>query len=131
MRLNTKISFENLYQRAIRDWPDIIDVSSLTWNKDSYQLSKDAQDIVDSIEEKYIGCTDEILIHGLQITIFILVHKIALNCTVVRPSEIRKDVLKSKFEERLHEASNESNLGWTSDDYKLVQEYFEINLKQA
>jgi len=121
--------FEDLLNVALSQWPDKIDVSSLTiYNSetDLYEI-KSLDNLEEVIEDSHIGQDDEVLMRNLQTCVSHAIHTSAKHVICIRPFELRRETIREYFEVRLISAFNIEDLGYEESDRELIQKYFDVN----
>lgn len=149
--MKTGLLFKNLFARALKDWPQSLDLvletqefeeivptnegydlvcyKNLPWDKSfkSYTV-KDLYDFCENVGHKYIGHNEEILMRNLHDAIYYVLHNISKYFTHIEFKNLRPEIVQEKFEEGLKkglEAPHELN--WSERSIKLVQGYFSVN----
>ena len=116
--------FTELFQKALADWPECVDLSLLDYSKtpERRYSVKGLGELEDDISTRYIGMENEILMRNLHYVIFVTLHKLAPECKSLRMCDLREDTVKVRFEEWLRKSLNID--GWAVDDVALVERYF-------
>jgi hypothetical protein len=125
-RQPTKTFFDDLLEKAISEWPEEIDLSVIK-NADE-ELNRftvaGLGPLAEKIESHHIGKPKEVIMRNLHQAIFSAAHDIARFCTKIKIENIRKEMIKIDFEDRLRDALTNQGLGWGKEDMELIQEYF-------
>lgn len=122
-------NFSDLLAKALLDWPDEIDLSPLMRSGNDpmrYSIQGLGQ-MSDSITERYIGTSEEVMLRNLHEAIYEVLHGAAAYTTRIRMSELRSEAIRSKFEKRLQNAMQIPELDYNPEDIQLIQKYFERN----
>lgn len=120
----TTPKFASLYQRAISEWPDVVNLATLKrYSGDRYAVAG-LPDVVERIENTLIGADDEVIVQELHWCINIIIHSLAANLLEVKPSHLRPEAVETLFKKRLRKsAAMPDDLGWTAEDVALAQTY--------
>ena len=125
------LGFSNLLQRALMEWPSVVDLSTLDYSltaEPRYSV-RGLGEFEEVISARYYGRADEILMRNLHYVIFVMLHKVAANCTQMRMADLRPESLKAYFEEWLNKSLKID--GWGNADIALVERYFSLNQKSS
>jgi len=117
-----ELSFEVLFQRAIKQWPAEIDLSVLDPLKES-DAKRSLGRIADSLVEQWEG----VLIQGIHSAIHIVLHRVIPSCVAIKTSYLRKEAVRTVFEQRLAKSRMSETLNWSEDDKKVAAAYFVAN----
>jgi len=120
------MNFDNLYARALGEWPKEIRFGRLRHHNLSTQTysTRELFLLCEKIIAPHLNSPDEILMANLHDAIYIVLHDVAGHCTSIKLEQLRKESVRSKFEERLSPDRITKELSWTDDDRKLVKKYF-------
>ena len=127
--MNTQLSFDDLYKRALSDWPKALDLSELQHAEldlSRYTI-KGLGGLSDDIEHKAIDTDLEVIFRELHMSIYSVIHSIAKFSREIKTSSIRPKAVQLVFEKCLKASSLRSDLNWNDEDYKLVESYFSQN----
>ncbi|WP_374380173.1 hypothetical protein [Dongia sp.] len=116
-------NFTKLFQLALADWPEIVDLRLLDYSKTAkrrYSV-RGLGELEDNISTRYIGTKIEILMRNLHYVIFVTLHKLAPEIESLHLSDLREVTIKARFEEWLRKSLDVE--GWTADDVALVERY--------
>ena len=120
----TPPKFASLYQRAISEWPDVVNLATLKrYSGDRYTVAG-LPDVVERIENTLIGADDEVVVQELHWCINIIIHALAANLLEVKPSHLRPEAVETIFKKRLRKSvAMPDDLRWTAEDVALAQTY--------
>ncbi len=125
------LKFDVLLDRVLSHWPDSIDVTQLIVagdRQDLYVVSGLGQ-LGDSIVEALEGSADAVLLISLCDALTSTFRSAALYFMEVKPASLRASTVRRNFEDRLHRAATNPDLGWTEEDVLLINRYFAVSLK--
>ncbi|EDY87433.1 hypothetical protein GP5015_914 [gamma proteobacterium HTCC5015] len=127
--MNMQLDFETLFNQALSDWPEELDLSVLEHADSdfSHYSVKGLGDVFYEIEGKFIDSELEVIFCELHMAIYILLRSTAKFLKGIKRSSIRSKMVKLIFEERLKRSCARSDLNWREADYKLVELYFSKN----
>lgn len=120
--------FPILFERALRDWPQIIELSQLELPDTKHYSVLGLALQADNIADKYIGDPEEIILRNLHSAIFSSIHSAARYSVLIEIRYLRPSAVRANFHERLRKAVDISALNWTEADIALVHKYFAQNL---
>ncbi|KFX60639.1 hypothetical protein [Paraburkholderia fungorum] len=123
------LRFNDLLARALLEWPDEIDLSTL--------LHRDAEsgrysvaglyDTSDIREARYIGSDEEIVMRNLHNSIFGVLHDVAKYVTHTRLLYLRTEAVRLEFEGHLKACMEMPDLGYPPAAIELGRRYFAEN----
>jgi len=125
------LKFDVLLDRVLSHWPDSIDVTQLIVagdRQDLYVVSGLGR-LGDSIVEALEGSADAVLLISLCDALTSTIRSAALYFMEVKPASLRASTVRRNFEDRLHRAATNPDLGWTEEDVLLINRYFAVSLK--
>ena len=125
------LKFDVLLDRVLSHWPDSIDVTQIIVagdRQDLYVVSGLGR-LGDSIVEALEGSTDAVLLISLCDSLTSTIRSAALYFMEVKPASLRASTVRRNFEDRLHRAATNPDLGWTEEDVLLINRYFAVSLK--
>ncbi|MCD5986512.1 hypothetical protein KDX30_01230 [Pseudomonas sp. CDFA 553] len=125
------LKFDVLLDRVLSHWPDSIDVTQIIVagdRQDLYVVSGLGR-LGDSIVEALEGSADAVLLISLCDSLTSTIRSAALYFMEVKPASLRASTVRRNFEDRLHRAATNPDLGWTEEDVLLINRYFAVSLK--
>lgn len=125
------LKFDVLLDRVLSHWPDSIDVTQIIVagdRQDLYVVSGLGR-LGDSIVEALEGSADAVLLISLCHALTSTIRSAALYFMEVKPASLRASTVRRNFEDRLHRAATNPDLGWTEEDVLLINRYFAVSLK--
>ncbi|WP_157221517.1 hypothetical protein [Herbaspirillum sp. YR522] len=123
------LKFNDLLVKAFLDWPQEIDLNPLVKGGDERYSIKGLGQMSDAISKGYIGTSEEVMLRNLHDAIYEVLHGVAAYTTRIKISELRPEAIRIRFERRLQNALKMPELGYLSEDIKLVKRYFSTNEK--
>lgn len=117
--------FEALFLRVVKDWPETIDASEIRVGPGDRYSIKGLYEISENADASYIGKSDEIITRNVNDAIYEALHKAAAISVVLRPMELRRDLIREIFERRLNNCL--SSVDWTEADRRLAGDYLREN----
>lgn len=124
-----QLDFESLFQQALTDWPEELDLSILQYaelNLSGYAV-KGLGILAEDIEDTYIGTATEAITRTLHYAIHEVIHATAKTVLKLYLPLIRPEAVRLVFERRLKEAATATDLNWRPEDYALAEAYFSQN----
>jgi hypothetical protein len=127
--INIDLKFSHLFQQAIREWPENLELDLIISNKDFPDLYtvRGLGIKKDDICKKFLNTEEEILIRNMHESIFLAVRRLAEYGTQVNRNCIRASSVKRIFEEKVRDAIEIPVLNAREMDVELVEKYFSIN----
>ena len=128
-KLNNSVEFTALLGRVLEQWPLHIDTSSIIIYDNSPDLYTvvGLTDLGDRIAENFDSDSDSVLVTTLNDAITSTVRLASRFCKEVNTRAIREVTVRQNFEERLHRAEINKDLGWEENDIQLIKRYFHSN----
>lgn len=150
MKKTPDLLFANLFQKALKELPEIIILElktqefdeivttgngynlvrykNLAWNKDlENYVVKDLYDLCESKESKYYDHYLEVLIVNLYSVIYVIIFESARYLTSIEIKYIRPEIVQYKFEKILNEGLAKQRDDWRANDVQLIKDYFAVN----
>lgn len=125
---HNNLDFYLIYEEALNDWPSEVDLTEIEYSDMSssrYSVSGLGL-LAEEIGENYIGTSKEVLMRNIHDSIFDVIHNVARFCNRLRLRDLRKETVKTIFEDRLKDALNMEDLGWEKVDKDLIRRYFAL-----
>lgn len=115
--------------RAVLDeiicrWPDFVTSKGVVGKVGSISID-DAYSFSERISASYIGGTHEIIYRNACDSVYSSIRKASELCVVVRPSELRFDVIISDLNKRLCGIVSIITLGWRNEDIECAEKFLE------
>lgn len=117
--------FDSLFVSVASEWPEEVDMAVMTLHQNGMYSVVGLYDISEHVSDLYIGKYDEIIKRSLNDAIYSALHEVAATCISVRPLNLRRDIVRKKFEERLADAMSNPSLGWDEQDIVQAKAYFQ------
>lgn len=129
----TDLNFESLFNQALKNWPDAIDLSALQYAEPdlSNYAVKGLGVLIEDIENTYIGMDAEAITRTLHYALSDVIHAVAKLVLKLELTSIRPESVRLFFERRLMDAAAASDLNWKPEDYALAEAYFAQNPPHA
>ena len=121
------LNFNDLLSKAFFDWPDEVDLNPLLMGGNGRYSIKGLGQMSDAISERYICTSEEIMLRNLHDAIYEVLHGVAAYTTRVKMSELRAEAIRIRFERRLRNAMEMSELGYSPEDIERARQYFSEN----
>lgn len=123
------LKFEDLLDRALRDWPSEVDLSSLQRSSPeaTRYIIEGLYDMTGTIEERYYGAGDEILLRNLHGGIYSVLHDAAAYVTRVRLTDLRPEAIRISFERLLRGCMEGPDPTFPPADIEVGKGYFATN----
>lgn len=123
------LKFEILLARALKDWPSEVDLSILekSGSDETRYTIKGLSDMENTIDERYYGAGDEILLRNLHSAIYTVLHKVAAHVTHVRLADLRLEAVRVSFEKFLRGCMEGPDPTFPPADIQVGEQYFAAN----
>lgn len=115
--------FESIFNIAIKEWPEILDISTIQFQSEGRYTVSGLGPLLDGIEAAYHGTNKEIVFCQLHSAIYIVIHTLAKNICKVKVSDLRLESVHSIFKQRLQATINANDPSWSTADFTLAQSY--------
>jgi hypothetical protein len=149
--MKQELLFTNLYTKALKDWPESLDLKletqafdktvstdkgydlvcykNLPWDKSfDHYIVKDLYDLCENAEEKYFNSSEEILMRNLHMAIYYFIRKAAKYTTKFHLKDLRVESIQQDFDKRIKDHLNkEDEKSWGTEAIQLVKDYFAVN----
>jgi len=122
----TTHKFSALFEAAVREWPEIVDLTELQQHQSgNHYIVCGLDRLVEKIESPYIGSKEEVVLRELHWSIFIVIHGLAKSLLKLNLSSIRAEAVEKIFKQRLRAAIDAKDSRWSKEDYTLALSYLE------
>lgn len=146
-----ELLFENLFKKALSEWPasldlelqtqkfdeviptdkgyDLVRYKNLPWNKklENY-IVKDLYRIYEAVEDKYIAQPNEVLMRNLHMVIYYTLRELAKCLQFVQMKDLRAELVEEEFNNTLKEYLNDKDeRSWGVAAIQLIEDYFAVN----
>ena len=119
--------FRSILSTALRDWPREVDLTKLLGDVDSRYTVDKLGPLADAISEKYIDSPQEVIFRSVHHAIFGALHAAAPFIVGLDPHLLRSDEIRRRFERHLRKGLEVSEIGYSQEDLKHCEKYFEAN----
>lgn len=147
--MNTELLFKNLFARALREWPqsldleletqmfegivptneeyDLVRYKNLPWDKSfEHYIVKGLYDLCESAANKCVGQAEWILMCNLHDVIYSNVRNISKYFSHIEFKNLRPEIIQAEFEDGIKKGLKDG-LDWNEKSIKLIKKYFEVN----
>jgi hypothetical protein len=121
--------FASLFARAVSEWPQTISAEAIQRYNNGISVN-DLFELYENLSEKYRGADDEVVMDALHLSIYSVLLESAVHQVRLRPSELRRFAVRTKFEERLRSSMAAADLNWNNLDHEMAREYFQANKRR-
>ena len=126
--MKNELLFENLFARALKDWPEEITFGKLIRYESPRFIIEGLGDLSDEIEHRYINHPEEIIMRNMHHCIYGELHDLAKKSLKEKMQDLNSEIVKKDFEDSLkYGLANPENLNWSPRSIKMAKEYFEVN----